>query len=106
MLRLATLPLCLCLAAPLVSGCQMPGSQTARATRSEPAAVLKGSGRTPSAELVSGRSGDSSVRFASRKAGSSLPGVGSGTRSARIPLPKTAARDIDADGSDHQIGAF
>jgi hypothetical protein len=109
MRRLAALPLCVCLAAPLWSGCQSTSHRTARVDRAQPATFWSADGGSQT-RLVSGRSDGVPTRLASRSSrdGNSLGGLISGRRPERVPLPRTAARDIDsARGSaDEPIGAF
>lgn len=112
MRRLATLPLCVCLVAPLWSGCQS-AQRTARVERTSPGSFWSAEGQKSRTELVSTRKGAGEVRFASRSnrnGGSSLSGLLSGGGSDRIPLPRTdgdGLRNLETPGANDQpIGAF
>jgi hypothetical protein len=111
MRRLALLPLCVCLSAPLWCGCQTSPRLASADRPQPPSSFLSAEGRPPRTELASGRTGTTPVRFVSRSGqdhNGSLTGLLSGSRTERIPLPRTdAMQTVDRTAAGNQpIGAF
>lgn len=109
--RLAALPLCVCLVAPLWAGCQSTTAQTARVDGPSSTTFWSADGSQARTRTVSRKAGETPTRLvsrSSRNAGDSLGNLMSGGRTQRVPLPRTAARDIDSAGrsADQPIGAF
>ena len=108
--RFAVLPLCVCLAAPLWSGCQTASPRTALVERAQPATFWTANGSGSQTRLVSGRSEAAPTRLASRsnRDGGTLGGLLTGSASERIALPRANVRDIDSSrgAGDEPIGAF
>lgn len=112
MRRFSALPLCVCLAAPLWSGCQST-QQTAQVEPTPPGTFWSADGTPAHTELVANRDGSPKIRFASRPSqdgGTPLSNLIPGSGSDRIPLPRTdegQLRDIETERPNEQpIGAF
>jgi hypothetical protein len=109
MSRFAWIPICVCLAAPLVSGCQSASPRTASTAGSRPSGFWSADGKTTQTTVATGRGGSTPFRLTSTKGRDDAVTRTAGGRAERIPLPRTdvgGLRDVDGSAPARSIGAF